>query len=137
MSASDLITSPFTKQPSQLLFALVVCLVLVLIGVLAFGIGGHFVANKGVGAGAWGAVHLGPPGAREGLVRIAGSNHEAMTPLPSYRRPIPRQMRRSTGAGIWDTSGGQYGMGGSHRTIMGYEDKYIHGINRARPLSTV
>jgi len=131
---TDALTAPFNQAPSRLMFALVVVLVLVLVGVLAFGVGGHLLANKGVGAGLWGAVHLGP---REGLVRVAGPNHEGMAPLPRHRYPRPQVMGESTGAGVWDTAAGQKAIGGDHMTIMGYEDKWVHGINAGRPLSTL
>lgn len=130
----DLINS---SSASPLLFALVVVLVLVLIGVLAFGVGGAVIADRGIGAGVFGAVRVGKP-SEHFVVANANANREGIAPLPRWRRPVPRQrLDNSTSAGLWDTSQGQSGIGGDHMTTMGYEDKYIHGINYMRPLGSL
>jgi hypothetical protein len=52
MDSVDTMFAQGTK--SSVVYAVIIVVILVLIGVLAFGIGGAFVANKGFGVGACG-----------------------------------------------------------------------------------
>jgi hypothetical protein len=113
-----------TQSVERLLAGLIVVLVLILLGVLAFGAGVVVTAERGLGVGAWGAVHLGPgPEQREGLVRVAKPDTEGMLAGVTVPEHMPAV---STAAGIWDTAGGQQAIAGPQLTTVGYEDKYIH-----------
>ena len=113
-----LLTAPLAPENRQMVFALVVLLVLVLMGVVSFGIGGHLVANRGVSGGYWATGRLGlPNGLRhltEGMTKI-GRGQNAYSESMVNRQP-PRSV------GVYD-SPAQIGLGGYHSTISSYDGK--------------
>ena len=123
------------SNPSSLTTAMIVVVVLVLVGVLAFGLGGNIVANRGVGVGGWGAIRLGMP---EGLVRVQerDSRTEGIASIPSTQ-VLPRNLGDVAPVGVYDTGHGTMAIGGDYMTTMGFEEKYYHGHDPMRPLRTL
>ena len=124
-AARNALLAPYNSGNNKLMFSLVVVLILVLIGVVAFGIGGHLVANKGVGAGAWGAMHLGPRNTREGLLKI-GKGQEGYD--------INRYKSNSTAPATWDTPAQMQVRG---QTIMGWHENKTYGLPQGGHLSNL
>ncbi len=125
---------------SSVVYAVVIVVILVLIGVLAFGLGGAVVANKGLGVGACGGIRFGMPTSREGLIRV----QNATSKTEGYRTPQvggyggPRPINPRTGStGVWDSGQGTMAIGGDFMTIMGHDEKYDLGINGMRPLASL
>lgn len=115
----------YFNNNSDIVFAAVVVLVLVLVGVVAFGMGGHILAHRGVGAGAWGAVHIGGP--NSGNARPANGNAEGYVDLgkEGYVDLGKEGFRREpfTGSsgnkGVWDF--------GRQRQVPGYTIMGVQG----------
>lgn len=129
-----------TKSP--LVYAIIVVVILVLIGVLAFGIGGTFVANKGFGVGGCGAIRIGSPldnflVQKSNKFRVQKANAEGLSqPVGGFGGPLPVTGRYES-VGLWDTGQGQQGIGGDFMTIMGHDEKYDLGIDSMRPLASL
>lgn len=123
-TARNVLTFPTKSENNKLMFALVVLLILVLIGVVAFGMGGHLVANRGVRAGAWTALSLGPRN-REGLMKI-GKGQEGYD--------IDRYQKNSTTGAMWDTPATMKVRG---QTIMGWHENKTYGLPQGGKLANL
>ena len=97
----------------NLALGLVLVVALVLIGIVAFGFGGHLTAtNRRIGGVAWGAMSLGAPRSSEGV---------------NIKEPNVLEGMQAKAVGVWDTPGQRGASAGTGATIMGYSERETYG----------
>jgi hypothetical protein len=123
----------------DLLLSIIVVLVLVLIGVLAFGFYGYIKSENGLKIGFGVDASLGPKSGEEKYIVFKGNEHYVSSPYPygvgvyTSESFVPKVSDGpDSGVGdsyMWDSGAGQRSTAaaGNQSTIMGYDESRIKG----------